>query len=135
VTGPDQLARIKRTFGDSNYPGGWLRLSSTDVGWLIGEVERLRDDGANVERYQVPRTQHEDMVEQRDKARAEVERLQGLLRRLAAETLLARAVIHELTWGPIVITDHPRLRDALRAWGADDKVGTPEVKRLTSEST
>jgi hypothetical protein len=65
----------------------------------------------------------------------EVERLRGLLERLATETLLARAVIHELAWGQIPITEHPQLAATLRAWGEDDKIGTPEVKRLAGEST
>jgi hypothetical protein len=41
--------------------------------------------------------------------------------RLRAELRLARAVIHELAWGPDTITDRPRLRDALKAWGEADK--------------
>jgi hypothetical protein len=55
------------------------------------------------------------------------------LKRLAAETLLARAVIHELVWGQIVITEHPRLDATLKAWGEADKLGTPELKRLAGE--
>jgi hypothetical protein len=45
--------------------------------------------------------------------------------RLRAELRLARAVIHELAWGPDTITDRPRLRDALKAWGEADKADLP----------
>jgi hypothetical protein len=38
------------------------------------------------------------------------------------ELRLARSIIHELAWGPVSITDRPRLRAALKAWGEADKV-------------
>lgn len=43
------------------------------------------------------------------------------LRVLHEELRLARVVIHELVWANGV-TEHPRLRAALEAWGKADKV-------------
>lgn len=51
--------------------------------------------------------------------------LVGEVERLRAELRLARAVIHELAWGPDTIIDKPRLWDALKAWGEADKVDLP----------
>jgi hypothetical protein len=58
-------------------------------------------------------------------ALVDVRWLVGEVERLRAELRFARAVIHELAWGPDTITDRPRLRDALKAWGEADKVDLP----------
>jgi hypothetical protein len=43
-------------------------------------------------------------------------------RHLRDELRLARAVIHTLMWeSSVIITEQPRLRDALKAWGKADK--------------
>lgn len=45
------------------------------------------------------------------------------LRLAKNELRLARAVIHDLVWNSsVTITDHPRLREALKAWGEADKL-------------
>ena len=102
---------------DEGSPGDadaeFIVHTPADIDWLIGQMMHARFDA--------------------EKGRQENERLRGLLRRLATETLLARAVIHELVWGQIPITDHPQLHATLKAWGEDDKLGTPEVKRLAKE--
>ncbi len=144
----DMLAkRAPLTITDKDGTSVVVSLPSYD--WLIAEVERLQRLPlvGEVERLQVLVKYREDTI---DKLKAEVERwtvgyqrvahadeeverLRERLRELATETLLARAVIHELTWGEIVITEHPRLAATLRAWGEGDKIGTPELKRLAEE--
>jgi hypothetical protein len=54
-----------------------------------------------------------------------IQELTAEIERLRAELRLARAVIHELAWGPDTITDRPRLRDRLKAWGEADKADLP----------
>jgi prophage DNA circulation protein len=54
-----------------------------------------------------------------------IQELTAEVERMRAELRLARAVIHELAWGPDTITDRPRLRDALKAWGEADKADLP----------
>ena len=45
---------------------------------------------------------------------------------LRAEVRLARAVIHALLWeSSVIVTEQPKLRDALKAWGKADKVKLP----------
>jgi hypothetical protein len=39
-TQPDRLAEVKRTFGDSNYPGGWLRLSKRTPFDLVPDAKK-----------------------------------------------------------------------------------------------
>jgi hypothetical protein len=56
---------------------------------------------------------------------AAVLKLIAEVERLRAELRLARGIIHELAWGPVSITDRPRLRAALKAWGEADKAALP----------
>lgn len=50
-------------------------------------------------------------------------------RLIVEELLLARAVIHELAWGDVVISEHLRLRAALEAWGKADKVENLQLRQ------
>lgn len=97
-----------------------------DADWLIGEVERLREIETDWNRIR------EELMNAK-RANANLDQRLGLkldelkaqdaeIVRLRGELRLARAVIHELVWGDIVITEHPRLRAALEAWGKADKI-------------
>jgi hypothetical protein len=100
----DPLPEIKKKH--DRWPS---QVKDHDIDWLIGEVEQLR---AKVAEWKQAAGAEADLADERGR---EVERLRGELR-------LARSIIHELAWGPVSITDKPRLRAALKAWSEADKV-------------
>jgi chromosome segregation ATPase len=128
-----------------NAPDRLAEIMARDMDWLLGAIERLREvetdwsrvreELTNAKRAIANITQRLDLkLDELSKQDAEIARLRGLLERLATETLLARAVIHEIAWGQIVvITEHPQLRAMLEAWGQEDKIDTPELQRLAAE--
>jgi hypothetical protein len=113
----DPLDEI-RDYRDSLYsanvvgPTDLISIRMNVLDTLIGEVEDKRTQLVGA------------LDGWRTESRVAIERSREI-EQLRAELRLARAVIHELAWGPDTITDRPRLRDALKAWGEADKAELP----------